>query len=120
MALSGTNALITPDGATMVAATARRQQRPARSDLQFSEFSARTGAVARALARWRLSRHAVTWQDVLWTRSSGRTLIVIPRPAPGLARAHSTVPWSGHGILTSGGQFTPLPGLSIRSSDIAW
>ncbi len=121
MALGGTNTLITPDGATMVAATARNQQRPARSDLQISEFSARTGAVTRTLARWRLSRHAATWQDVLWTSPSGRTLIVISPPGTGPGTGSLDRPVGPvAGILTSGGHFTPLPGLSIRSSDIAW
>ena len=121
LALGGTNSLITPDGNALVAATARYQQHPVRSELQISEFRTSTGTMFRSLARWRLSSHGVSWQDVLWTNSSGSTLIVVTPPGTGrgtgsLNRAVGPLT----GILTSGGQFTPLPGLSIRSSDIAW
>ena len=36
-------------------------------------------------------------QDVLWTTLGPHADRRSPRPAPGRARAHSTVPWSGHG-----------------------
>jgi hypothetical protein len=115
------NSLITPDGTTLVTANARYQRHPVRSGLQISEFDARTGAVTHALARWRLSSRGQSWQDVLWTSSSGRTLIVTTPPGTGPGTASLDRPLGPvTGILTRDGQFTPLPGLSTRSTNIAW
>ncbi|MGH3287544.1 MAG: hypothetical protein ACRDPD_23105 [Streptosporangiaceae bacterium] len=118
--LGGFNSLITPDGGTVVAATERQEQHPFRTQLQVSEFSARTGRVTHALARWRLGSRGTSSQDVLWTSSSGHTLIVITPPGTGpdpgtLSRPVDPVA----GVLTTDGQFTALPGL-VASSGVAW
>jgi hypothetical protein len=115
------NSLITPDGTAVVAATARYEQHPVRSELQVSEFSTRTGTMTHALAQWRLNHRGVSWQDVLWTSSSGRNLIVVTPPGTGPIPGTLNRPTGPvAGVLTTGGQFTPLRGMIASASTIAW
>jgi hypothetical protein len=118
--LNGGNSLVTPDGSAVVVATVRYEQHPVRTKLQISEFSTRTGTVTHALARWILGRRGATWQDVLWASPSGRTLIVVTPPGKGPAE-HRLNRMAGPvaGIVTTGGQFIPLPGLR-NIGNVAW
>jgi hypothetical protein len=101
------DALITPDGTRIVTVAMRGTQAQA----QVREFSVRTGqpvspppgTAPRSLTLW----------GVLWTDSSGGTLIV-----SGL----QTLP--GHdasvtGVLR-GGRFTPLPRAPVNNNNVAW
>jgi hypothetical protein len=99
------NALITPDGTRIVTVTQRAQFASAR----ITEFSARTG---RAVNPPPAGTAALTPWDVLWTNSSGRTLIVAGvRTGPSAAAVT--------GILRDG-RFTPLPGAPSVTSNAAW
>jgi hypothetical protein len=48
---------------------------------------------------------------VLWADSSGRTLIVDTQAGP------SGAPLTG---ILHGGRFTPLPGPSVQTNNVAW
>ena len=79
-------------------------------ELEIAELSSSTGQAVRILDPWRFKGlGAASWQDVLWTNSSGSTLIVESPPGTDpaghwITRAIGPVP----GVLT-GGRFTPLP-----------
>jgi hypothetical protein len=112
--IDGFSALITGDGTKIVAATASETRHPLNSELAFTEFSASTGKVVRVLGRWPIpGLYPGQIQDVLWTNSSGSTLIVLAH-VPGLPTKD---PHSGNsagyaiefGVL-NGNRFTPLPG----------
>ena len=76
--IDGFSAIITGDGTKIVAATVSETRHPLNSELAFTEFSARTGKVVRVLGRWPIpGMYPGQIQDVLWTNSSGSTLIVI-------------------------------------------
>lgn len=113
----GFSAIITPDGSKIVAATASQTQHPLSSELAFTEFSARTGKPVATLGRWPLpGLYPGQTQDVLWSNTSGSTLIVLahkPGPAvpdPRSFHARSAGYGIEFGVLTGNG-FTPLPGL---------
>jgi hypothetical protein len=75
--LFGYSAIITPDGTKIVAATVSETKHQLSSELAFIEFSAATGKAVNVLGRWRLpGLYLGQVQDVLWTNSSGSTLIV--------------------------------------------
>ena len=112
--LFGFSAIITPDGSKIVAATEDLTKHPLSSELAFTEFSAATGKVVKVLGRWPIpGLYPGQTQDVLWTNSSGSTMIVLAHK-PGVP---TKVPHSNHvagygiefGVL-NGNQFTPLPG----------
>jgi DNA-binding beta-propeller fold protein YncE len=118
--ISPVNTIITPDGTKLVVSLARNTLRPATTELRITEFSARTGQAARVLDPWRFKGSVSSWQDVLWTSSSGSTLIV-ESPSGTDPQGH----WIRHaiepvpGVLT-GGQFTPLPRAPQNLLDVAW
>jgi hypothetical protein len=112
--IDGFSALITGDGTKIVAATASETRHPLNSELAFTEFSASTGKVVRVLGRWPIpGLYPGQIQDVLWTNSSGSTLIVLAH-VPGLPTKdpHSSNS-AGYAIefgVLNGNRFTPLPG----------
>lgn len=108
------NALITPDGGTIVAPTMTLASKypHATTALQITEFSARSGQTVRSLDQFRFGPKDpyLDSQNVLWTSPSGATLIVSdPR-----GKAHGAVP----GVL-SGNRFTALPRAPLTNG-IAW
>jgi hypothetical protein len=112
--IEGFSAIITGDGTKIVAATVSETRHPLNSELAFTEFSASTGKVARVLGRWPIpGLYPGQIQDVLWTDSSGRTLIVIAHvPGPPAKDPHSSNT-AGYQIefgVQRGNQFIPLPG----------
>jgi hypothetical protein len=112
--LFGFSAVITPDGSKIVAATEDLTRHPLSSELAFTEFSAATGKVVKVLGRWPIrGLYPGQTQDVLWTNSSGSTLIVLAhKPGVPTKDPHS-VNSAGYGIefgVLRGNQFTPLPG----------
>jgi hypothetical protein len=114
-ALSGYNALITPDGTKIVSGTVTETNHPRTTDMGFTEFSSSTGRAVSALYRWRFKGFAGPAQDVLWTSPSGKKLIVTAHKPGANPAAYSTVV----GVLT-GNHFTPLPGASPDITEIAW
>lgn len=119
----GFSAIITPDGTKIVAATVSETKHPLSSELAFTEFSAATGKVVNVLGRWRLpGLYPGQVQDVLWTNSSGSTLIVLAhKPGVPTKDPHSTDS-AGYGIefgVLKGNRFTPLPG-APRPGPNAW
>jgi hypothetical protein len=119
--ISPGNTIVTPDGTKILVPLARNTLRPDTMELRITEFSASTGRAARTLDPWRFKGlGAASWQDVLWTNSSGSTLIV--ESPPGLDPAghvvtHAIEPVPG--VLT-GGQFTPLPKAPQNLVEAAW
>jgi hypothetical protein len=118
------NTLITPDGTKIVSA----RFPPGNGNqvkMNFTEFSAGTGRVVRVLDPWQFNvpPGPEPWQELIWTSSSGRTLIVIAPPGTDPARhwvRHTIEPVLG--VLT-GNHFTPIPG-SPRARqnilEVAW
>jgi hypothetical protein len=112
--IEGFSAIITGDGTKIVAATVSETRHPLNSELAFTEFSASTGKVVRVLGRWPIpGMYPGQIQDVLWTNSSGSTLIVIAH-VPGVPTKdpHSSNN-AGYQIefgVQRGNQFIPLPG----------
>jgi Sigma-70 region 2 len=124
------NSLLTPDGRTVIYAPAQGTQENTlhprfRERLNFAEFSASTGKLVRTLDPWwfSLGSGQLPYQQVLWTNSSGGTLIVISPPGASPAGhwvRHSIQPVLG--VLT-GNHFTPIPGSPTASQNItcvAW
>jgi hypothetical protein len=110
----GFSAVVTGDGSRIVAATVSETKHPRSSELAFTEFSAATGKVVNVLGRWRLpGLYPGQVQDVLWTDSSGSTLIVLAHKPGPPTRDPQSINSAGYGIefgvLTANG-FTPLPG----------
>jgi hypothetical protein len=122
--IEGFSAIITGDGTKIVAATASETRHPLNSELAFTEFSTSTGKVARVLGRWPIpGLYPGQIQDVLWTNSSGSTLIVLAH-VPGVPTKdpHSTNS-AGYGIefgMLSGNTFTPLPGAPRPGAFTPW
>ena len=125
----GSNSLLTPDGRTVIYApmqsTTSYTPFRIREKLNFAEFSASTGKLVRTLDPWwfSLGVGGIPYQQVLWTNSSGATLIVISPPGASPA-GH----WVRHsiplviGVLT-GNHFTPIPGSPTANQNItsvAW
>jgi hypothetical protein len=119
--LGQTNSIITPDGTKVVLPTVRTKLQPSTMELQIAELSASTGKAVRILDPWRfMGTGAVSWQDVLWTNSSGSTLIVEAPPGTDPAGhwiTRAIVPVAG---VLAGGQFTPLPRAPQNLLDVAW
>jgi hypothetical protein len=112
--IEGFSAIITGDGTKIVAATASETKHPLNSELAFTEFSANTGKVADILGRWPIpGMYPGQTQDVLWTSSSGRTLIVlahVPGPATKDPHSRNSAGYSIEFGVLNGNRFTPLPG----------
>jgi hypothetical protein len=118
------NALLIPDGTKIVAAVF-----PPGTGNQvktnITEFSVRTGNAIRVRDPWQfvLGGGPDPGDQVLWTNSSGRTLIVISPPGTDPAGHfvhHAILPVIG--VLT-GDRFTPIPGSPRASQNIeavAW
>ncbi len=124
------NSLLTPDGRTVIYAPAQFAEGNTlyarfREKLNFAEFSASTGKLVRTLDPWwfSLGPGGIPYQSVLWTNSSGATLIVIS--PPGASPAGHWVRRSIQpvlGVLT-GNHFTPIPGSPTANQNItsvAW
>jgi hypothetical protein len=122
--IEGFSALVTGDGTKIVAATASETRHPLNSELAFTEFSATTGKVVKVLGRWPIpGLYPGQTQDVLWTNSSGSTLIVLAHvPGPPARDPHSSDS-AGYaiefGVLT-GNRFTPLPGAPRPGGFTPW
>jgi hypothetical protein len=112
--LFGFSAIITPDGSKIVAATEDLTKHPLSSALAFTEFSAATGKVVKVLGRWPIpGLYPGQTQDVLWTNSSGSTLIVLAHKPGVPTKDPRSINSAGYGIefgVLHGNQFTPLPG----------
>jgi hypothetical protein len=110
LALAGMNTLLTPDGTKIVAATMIQAAKPPyATQLEITEFSARSGKIVRSMDKFRFPATG-PWQEVLWTNSSGSTVIVTdPRGKKGQQVA---------GVL-SGNRFTALPG-NPQNQQIVW
>jgi hypothetical protein len=124
----GSNSLLTPDGRTVIYAQGAPENTPSprlREKLNFAEFSASTGKLVRTLDPWwfSLGVGGIPYQQVLWTNSSGATLIVISPPGASPA-GH----WVRHAIqpvlgVLSRNHFTPIPGSPTANQNItcvAW
>lgn len=97
--LASFNTLITPDGTKIVCVTTT----PSATG-QITEFSVRTGQIVRVMGTRPVTSAGLAAQDVLWTNSSGSTLIV---------QAAAT------GVLAAN-QFTQIPGAPQNTLNIAW
>jgi WD40-like Beta Propeller Repeat len=97
--LASFNTLITPDGTKIVCVTTT----PSVTG-QISEFSLRAGQFVRLPGTQPGSSAGLATQDVLWTNSSGSTLIVQAATTGVLAANH----------------FTPIPGAPPNTLSIAW
>jgi hypothetical protein len=110
-ALSGYNALITPDGTKIIAGTDTVTKHPATEDPHFTVFSARTGAVLRELHQSAPKPSTGQSQDVMWVSPTGSAFIGsvlqpgADRPVIGVLR---------------GNDFTALPGNWARVTGLAW
>jgi hypothetical protein len=105
------NALITPDGTRITTITMRLKPSQAR----VTEFSVRTGQPVSPPPAGTAPGPLTPW-SVLWTDSSGSTLIV-----NGVRTGASAGTVTG---ILRGGRFTPLPGApvttSVTTSNVAW
>ena len=112
--IEGASAIITGDGTKIVAATASETKHPLNSELAFTEFSAATGKVVTVLGRWPIpGLYPGQTQDVLWTNSSGSTLIVLAHKPGVPTKDPQSINSAGYGIefgVLNGNRFTPLPG----------
>jgi hypothetical protein len=112
--LFGFSAIITGDGSKVVAATEDLTKHPLSSELAFTEFSAATGNPVKVVSRWPIpGLYPGQTQDVLWTNSSGSTLIVLAHKPGVPEKDPHSVNSAGYGIefgVLRGNQFTPLPG----------
>jgi hypothetical protein len=99
------NSIITPDGTKIVTVASRT--RGGRAGVM--EFSVRTGQPVIPPPAGNVTS-LEPW-DVLWSDSSGRTLIVEAQSGP------SGAPLTG---VLRGGRFTPLPGAQVQTNNAAW
>ena len=110
---------ITPDGSRVIAPVTTFLRHPLRGDLQIREFSASTGKLVRVAAHWRYIGGA-GGEDILWTNSSGATLIVVGPDTSPFGHLNLRNPSWAVGVL-AGGQFTPLPrAFAHYTGEIAW
>lgn len=130
----GSNSLLTPDGTKIIYApvvTLPPLTSGVHEKLRFAAYSARTGKLLQTRDPWWFNVAApspgqsvlIPWQQVLWTSTSGHTLIVVSPPgrAPaGQWLRHSVRPVIG---VLSGNHFTPIPNAPNASQNIdsvAW
>ncbi len=109
------SAIITPDGTKIIGMAVVRHA----TQIQVNEFSASMGKALGTMVRLRYRRGAITgWPNVLWSDSSGSTLIVkITEPGTGASKNGGLTP-EVVGVVTRG-QFTPLPGIPAGNM-LAW
>ena len=109
------SAIITPDGNKIIGMAVRRHA----NQIQVNEFSASTGKALGTMVRLRYRRGAITgWPNVLWSNSSGSTLIVkTTRLGTGPSKNGDMTP-EMVGVVTRG-HFTPLPGIPAGNM-LAW
>jgi WD40 repeat protein len=109
------SAIITSDGNKIIGMAVRRQA----TQIQVNEFSASTGKVLGTIVRLRYRRGAITgWPNVLWSDSSGSTLIVkITKPGAVASKNGDLTP-EVVGVVTRG-HFTPLLGIPAGNM-LAW
>jgi hypothetical protein len=109
------SAIITPDGTKIIAMAVTHQA----TQIQVNEFSASTGKAVGTVVRLRYRRGAITsWPSVLWSDSSGSTLIVkTTRPGTRPVKNPDAAP-GVFGVVTSG-HFTLLPGIPAGEM-LAW
>jgi hypothetical protein len=109
------SAIITPDGNKIIGMAVRRQA----TQIVVNEFSASTGKALGTMVRLRYRRGAITgWPSVLWSDSSGSTLIVkTTKPGTGASK-HGDMTPRVVGVVTRG-HFTPLPGIPAGNM-LAW
>ncbi|MGN6173260.1 MAG: hypothetical protein ACTHPS_09945, partial [Streptosporangiaceae bacterium] len=109
------SAIITPDGNKIIGMAVRRQA----TQIQVNEFSAGTGKVLGTMVRLRYRRGAITgWPNVLWSDSSGSTLIVKITKLGAVASKNGGLTPEVVGVVTRG-HFTPLPGIPAGNM-LAW
>jgi hypothetical protein len=109
------SAIITPDGTKIIAMAVTRHA----TQIVVNEFSASTGKALGTMVRLRYRRGAITgWPSVLWSDSSGSTLIVkTTKPGTGASK-HGDMTPRVVGVVTRG-HFTPLPGIPAGNM-LAW
>lgn len=104
------SAIISPDG-TKVIAMAVRGGGGGAGQILANEFSARTGAPAGMLERLSYGAGQITgWPNVLWSNSTGSTLIVSVTSPDARPRNHGGLTAEAVGVVTRN-TFTPLPGI---------
>jgi hypothetical protein len=119
--ISPSNTIVTPDGTKVVVPLARNTLRPDAMELEIAELSSSTGKAVRILDPWQFKGlGAASWQDVLWTSSSGSTLIVQAPPGTDPAGHWITRAIGPVAGVLAGGQFTPLPRAPQNLLDVAW
>jgi hypothetical protein len=109
------SAIITPDGTKIIAMAVTRHA----TQIQVNEFSASTGQALGTVVHLRYRRGAITsWPSVLWSDSSGSTLIVkTTRPGTKPIKNADATP-GAFGVI-SNGHFTLLPGIPTGEM-MAW
>jgi hypothetical protein len=109
------SAIITPDGTKIIAMAVARHA----TQIEVNEFSASTGQALGSIVRLRYRRGAITgWPSVLWSDSSGSTLIVkTTKPGTGASKNGDLTP-GVVGVVTRG-HFTPLPKIPAGNM-LAW
>jgi hypothetical protein len=122
--LLGFNVLLTPSGSRIVCATATVTRHPLTVVLSFTEYSARTGRVVRQLGSWTLhGRFPADGQDVLWTNTSGSTLIVVGHQ-PGLKHlrvvAGNAAGWRDVVSVVTPQKFVQVPGAPSTQIPSRW
>lgn len=107
----GMNTILTPDGTKVVVPTMTQAAKPPyTTQVEITEFSARSGKIDRSMDTFRSANPAIR-QEVLWSSPSGATVIVTdPRGKKGQ-------PVTG---VLSGNRFTALPGNPQYIGQIAW
>jgi WD40 repeat protein len=109
------SAIITPDGTKIIAMAVTRHA----TQIQLNEFSTSTGRPVGTVVRLHYRPGAITgWPNVLWSDSSGSTLIVkTTRLGTGRSQ-HGDLTPEMVGVVIRG-HFTPLPGIPAGNM-LAW
>jgi hypothetical protein len=118
------NSLLTPDGTKIIYAPVvflPPLYSVIHEKLRFAEYSAGSGKLVRTLDPWWFDFRSgyIPYQQVLWTSTDGRTLIVVSPPGSSPA-GH----WVRHSVpmvigVLSGNHFTPLPGAPNAHQNIS-
>ena len=109
------SAIITPDGTKIIAMAVTRHA----TQIQVNEFSASTGQALGTVVHLRYRRGAITsWPSVLWSDSSGSTLIV-KTTRPGTKPIKNADATPGAFWVIANGHFTLVPGIPAGEM-VAW